>query len=257
MKRRALVTGASAGLGLAAASALAGRGIDVTLVARNLDRLAAARDAIFAQGAQVDVEVRVADLEFPASVKTLLDEQVRHGAPDILVHVAGGPPLYVSGSETEEDFRRFLESHSMSLWTLVRAFAPVMQEQGFGRVIAVMSRAVGEPRADNPLSAAVRLPAWAMIKSYSKAPKFSKVTFNAVLPGLFDTDRFRDVCVALADQTGGTIEEERARFISAIPAGRLGRPNELGAVCAFLASDEAGYINGQRVVIDGGSSSSL
>ena len=126
-----------------------------------------------------------------------------------------------------------------------------------GRFIAIMSRAVAEPRADNPWSVAVRLPAWAMMKSYSRSRAFSKMTFNTLLPGLFDTDRFREVCVALAMLEGITVDEAREKFLAAIRAGRLGKPEELGALAALIASDNGGYINGQRITIDGGSSAAI
>jgi 3-oxoacyl-[acyl-carrier protein] reductase len=257
VSRLALVTGGSTGLGFAAAAALAGRGCDLVLVARNTDRLLAARERIHLLCPNVVIEAQVCDLEDMASVSQLTASRQTDGVPDIVVHVSGGPRLYVPGTEDEEELRRHIQSHSLSLWSMMKTFAPMMQQRGFGRFIAVMSRALAEPRADNPLSAAVRLPAWALMKSYSKSASFSRVTFNAVLPGLFETDRFRDVCVDLARQNGETVELARQRFLAAIPAGRVGRPEELGALCGLLASDEGGYINGQRITIDGGSSSSI
>jgi 3-oxoacyl-[acyl-carrier protein] reductase len=259
MRRRALLTGASAGLGFAAAAALVEHGVPVTLVARRREGLDKAASKLAAKFPGAEVETVRSDLEDPDAVKRMIEGQLRHasGCPDILVHVAGGPPLYRPTRENEEAFRRFLESHSFSLWFAAREFAPKMQDKGWGRIIAVMSRAVSEPRGDNPLSAAVRLPGWAILKSYARSGEFPAVTFNAVLPGLFDTERFREVCRTLAERDGKTVDGVRARFLAAIPAGRVGRPEELGALCAFLASNLGGYINGQRIVVDGGSTAFL
>jgi 3-oxoacyl-[acyl-carrier protein] reductase len=259
-RRRALVTGGSAGMGYAAAEALAAAGCHVAIAARSPNRLAEAADrlrSVAAPGARIETLVwDLEDREVTARTVGILVE-AGDGPPDILVHVAGGPPLFVPGEEDEETFRRFLESHSFSLWAAMRAFAPAMQARGFGRIISVTSRAMGEPRADNPLSAAIRLPAWAMMKSYARSGRFPAVTFNAVLPGLFDTNRFADVTESLARSEGRTRDAVEARFLSAVPAGRLGRPAELGSLCAWLASDLGGYVNGQRIVIDGGSSAGL
>jgi 3-oxoacyl-[acyl-carrier protein] reductase len=258
--RHALVTGGSAGMGHAAALALAAAGCDVTICARNPERLEAAAGRLSEAAAPGRrIRTRLWDLEDREASARVIEAVMRGegGAPDIFVHVAGGPPLYHPGDEDEEIFRRYLESHSFALWAAMRAFAPAMQSRGFGRVIAVTSRAMGEPRADNPLSAAVRLPAWAMMKSYARSGRFPAVTFNAVLPGLFDTDRFAQVCNDLAKSEAKTRDAIAARFLGAVPAGRLGRPEELGSLCAWLASDLGGYVNGQRLVIDGGSSSAL
>lgn len=259
MNRRAVVTGASAGLGFAVAAALAGAGHHVTIVARRPDKLAQARSNLLRQSPQATIETASVDLADAHAVDALVGGQARHrlGPPDVFVHVAGGPPLYEPGTESEHDLRVHLQAHSLSLATALRTFAPLMQDRGFGRVIAVMSRALAEPRADNPLSAAVRLPAWALLKSYSRSRRFSSVTFNAVLPGLFDTERFAEVCVALARRNNESVEQARERFLSAVPAGRLGRPAELGAFCAFLVSEAGSYINGQRIVMDGGSTGAL
>lgn len=256
-QRRALITGASAGLGYAAARALGEQGCHLTLVARGIRGLESARAELLSELPQAQVEILPTDLMDSEAVHRLASDQALIGCPDILVYVAGGPPLYEPGTETESDFRRFLESHSISFWCLVRTFAPLMQKRGWGRVISVMSRAVAEPRVDNLLSAAVRLPALGVLKSYSRSSSFPDVTFNAVLPGLFDTKRFAEVCETISVRGGERIEAIRASYLSEVPAGRLGRPRELGALCAYLASDVGGYINGQRLVIDGGSSNSF
>lgn len=257
MKRCALVTGGSAGMGLASAHALAEAGNDIILIARSVERLTSARAQILSAHPGISVDTVSCDLSVAADVAAVAEQLKGEKAPDIVVYVAGGPRLYAPGKEDESEFRRHLQSHSLSLVTLMQAFAPTMQERGFGRFIAVMSRAVGEPRPDNPLSAAVRLPAWAIMKSYSRSSSFSRVTFNALLPGLFDTERFREVCAELSSQTGEPIDKVRERFMEGVPAGRLGQPKELGALVALLASDNGAYVTGQRIVIDGGSSSGL
>jgi 3-oxoacyl-[acyl-carrier protein] reductase len=258
--RHALVTGASAGMGLAAAEALLRSGHRVTVSSRSADRLAEAADRLRALAGDAGaVGTLVWDLEDEAATKTVVADLASGDAttPDILVHVAGGPPLLPPGEEDEATFRRFMESHSFSLWSAMRAFAPIMQRRGFGRIVSVTSRAMAEPRADNPLSAAIRLPAWAMMKSYARSGRFPAVTFNTILPGLFDTARFAEVCESLAAAEARPVGDIRTRFLGGVPAGRLGRTEELGSLCAWLASDLGGYMNGQRLILDGGSSAAL
>lgn len=257
--RRALVTGASAGLGKAVAGALVEAGHPVTLVARREAGLQQARSDLLRAVPEAQVDVIAADLGDSEAVHRLCVEQVASpdGHPDILVHVTGGPPLYEPGTEESDVFKAYLDSHTFSLWSLAKEFIPRMQNRGWGRVISVMSRTVAEPRADNPLSAAVRLPAWAILKSYASSGKFPDVTINAVLPGLFDTERFRDVCVSLAEREEVPVKAVQKRLLSAVPAARLGRPEEVGALCEFLASESAGYVSGQKITIDGGATGML
>lgn len=257
MTKKAIVSGGSAGLGLACATALAANGLDVVLCARNKTRLESAASALRASFPGVEITVLQWDLEDSVSTHQSIGQIIHERVPDIFVHVAGGPPIQLPCQESEDTFRRQLQSHSFSLLEAMRSFVPTMQDRGFGRIIAIMSRAVAEPRGDNPLSAAIRLPAWAMMKSYASSGRFPAVTFNALLPGLFATERFEDVCHRMAEAQGTTPAQARERLLRDVPTGRLGRPEELGALCAYLASDLGGYVNGQRLIVDGGSTAGL
>lgn len=256
--RRALVTAASSGLGGAVARRLVAEGYSTTIVARDSGKLSEAHKQLTTVYPGADVRWVSLDLEDPEAVDSFAAEQLSGSeAPHILVYSTGGPPLYPPGEEVEADLVRHLQSHSLSLMSMTRRLAPQMQERGWGRIVTIMSRALFAPRTDNILSSAVRLPAWAMLKTYSLSPRYSNVTFNAVLPGLFDTERFRDVCEGLAAESGRTVDTVRAEFLAAVPAGRVGDPDELAALCLFLVSDAAGYLNGERITIDGGSTGAL
>ena len=251
--RRALVTAASSGLGFAVARRLVEAGYATTIVARDPRRLGEARERLVAGMPEADVEGVSLDLEQPGDVEEFAHKHLTSpDSPQVFVYSTGGPALYPPGEETEADLRRHLQSHSLTLMAMVRQLAPRMQDRGWGRVLTIMARTIVVPRPQNVLSAPIRLPAWAMLKTYSLSAKYSNVTFNAVLPGLFDTERFRAVNRHQAAETGRSVADVRQEFVDAVPAGRVGAPDELAALCEFLVSDAAGYINGQSITIDGG-----
>jgi 3-oxoacyl-[acyl-carrier protein] reductase len=237
--RVALVTGASRGIGRAIATALAAEGAHVAVAARSADGVAAAAAAIGGRGYVFDS----ADL---GAVDTLVDAvEAQLGPIDVYVANTGGPPrfddpLAIPALEWEAAYRTLVVSPML----LMARVVPGMRERGFGRVLAVSSSAAREPLPGLQLSNANRPGLLAAMKLLARENAAHGVTFNAVLPGRIATDR-------LADGAGG-IEAAEAAAREQVPAGRLGRPEEVAAAAVFLCSQAAGYVTGQSLLVDGG-----
>jgi 3-oxoacyl-[acyl-carrier protein] reductase len=232
--RRALVMGGSQGLGRACAEALIGEGARVAICARNAARLAAA-------AAQLGAEGIVCDLSAPGAAAALVTEaEHRIGSIDVLIVNTGGPPPGLFAELTDTAWRAAFESLWMSSVGAIRAALPGMRQRRFGRVILVTSIAAREPVPNLMLSNALRAGLHGLVNALSREVAADQVTVNALLPGYTLTERLAD------------LQLDEARLVAQIPAGRIGRPGDFGAVAAFLASAQAGYITGQALAVDGG-----
>jgi 3-oxoacyl-[acyl-carrier protein] reductase len=234
---RALVTGASKGLGRACAQVLAAEGARVFIVAREQSRLARTAEEIGAAGhlaadvSQPDAPARVVE----AAVAAL-------GSLDILVCNAGGPPPGTFESTPLEAWDGGYHLTLMSAVRLTKAALPLLKESGRGRIVNITSISVRQPIGNIVLSNAFRSAVSAMAKTLSIEVAAHGVTVNNLAPGTMLTDRVRQI-YGDADLT---------RLAEEVPAGRIGDPAELGAACAFLCSLQAGYITGQTLGVDGG-----
>lgn len=230
--KRALVLGASRGLGAAIAAALAAEGVTV---------LGASRSG--------DYPVDLAD---KASVAALIDKVRSEGGVDILVNNSGGPKAGPAQGQASADWVAAFETMAASLYAITDALLPQMIERKFGRIITVGSSGVVAPIAGLALSNAVR----GAIAGWSKtlAAEVAKhgITVNMVLPGRIDTDRVRELDQGKAGRTGVSVEAVQEASRNDIPAGRYGRPEEFGAVVAFLTSQQASYVTGSMLRVDGG-----
>jgi 3-oxoacyl-[acyl-carrier protein] reductase len=249
--RHALVCGGSAGIGRAAALALAAAGAEVSLLARSAERLDAAVADVRAAGGG-GARAVVADLSDRAGLEATVAALLRaHGPVHILVNNSGGPPSGPLLAATEADFLAAMGPHLFAAHALVRQCLPGMEAAGYGRIVNVISTSVREPidglGVSNTTRAAVA--AWAKTLSRELPPG---VTINNVLPGFTDTDRLVGLSAAIAERTGQSVDAVRASWLDAVPEGRIGRPEELGAVVAFLASPAAAYIRGTSIPVDGG-----
>jgi 3-oxoacyl-[acyl-carrier protein] reductase len=254
--RHALVCGASGGIGRAAALALASLGADVTALARSEAKLAALLPELQAAGAP-HARAVVADLNdrkaLSLSVAELLGE---HGPVHILVNNTGGPPPGPLLSATEEDFVAAFGRHLFAAHLLVQAVLPGMREAGFGRIVNVISTSVREPIPNLGVSNTTRaaVAAWAKTLSGELPPG---VTINNVLPGFTATERLASLAEATASRTGRSRDEVDADWAAQAPEQRLGRPEELGAVIAFLCSPAASFVRGASIPVDGGRTRSI
>ncbi|MDH5589259.1 MAG: SDR family oxidoreductase [Gemmatimonadota bacterium] len=250
--RAALVCGASQGLGYAIARELAREGADLVICSRSPERIEAARDTIAAEtGARVIAVA--ADLTDPDGVgrvaRTALETL---GRVDILVTNTGGPPSGPFESHSAEAWKTAIAQNLESVINLVREVLPGMKERGWGRIVNVTSITVKQPVGGLILSNAVRAAVTGFAKTVANEAAPFGVTVNNVLPGFTRTERLRDLAAANSARGGVTEEEVYGNWEREIPMGRLGEPDELAGLAAFLASERASYITGQSVAVDGG-----
>jgi 3-oxoacyl-[acyl-carrier protein] reductase len=248
----ALVTASSSGLGKASATALAREGADVVINGRDEDKLAEAKEEI-SDVAEGTVVTQPADLTDADDIETLVNTAVdEFGGLDHLVTSAGGPPSGAFLETTDEDWYQAFDLLVMSVVRLVRNAEPHLREDG-GTIVNITSRSVKEALDSLVLSNSVRMGVIGLEKTLSRelAPD---IRVNAVLPGSHETARIEEL-VQDAVERGEyeSYEEGIAARGDSIPVGRIGEPMELGDTVAYLCSDRAGYLNGQAIVLDGGS----
>jgi len=246
----ALVCGASKGLGLGCARALAREGVNVLIVARGAEVLQAAADQLKkeAKGAQVlAVAADITTVEGRAAVFAVRKDF------DIVVTNAGGPPPGDFRDWDREAWIKAVDANMLTPIELIKATVDGMAARGFGRIINITSSAVKAPIDILGLSNGARSGLTGFVAGVSRSKIAAQgVTINNLLPGAFDTDRLKGTMAGAAKKTGQPIEAIMEARKKTIPAQRFGNPDEFGAVCAFLCSAHAGYINGQNVLTDGG-----
>ena len=244
--RKAIVCGASAGLGRATAVALAREGVSVVIAARDEARLSKAAQEITAETGGNVISV-AADVTTEAGRASLL---AACPEPDILINNAGGPPPGDFRTWTRDDWIKAIDSNMLSAIFLIQATVDGMIERKFGRVVNITSHMVKAPVSILGLSNGARAGLTGFVGGLSREVACHNVTLNSVLPGQFDTDRLKSNHVRFAQ--GGDVEAFRDRARSQIPARRFGDPEEFGDMCAFLCGARAGYITGQTILLDGG-----
>jgi 3-oxoacyl-[acyl-carrier protein] reductase len=246
--RTAIVCGGSAGLGRGVATALAAEGVEVTIAARNLERLRAAAAEI---GAETGNEPKCvsADVSSEEGRDAVLEACPQ---PDILINNAGGPPPGDFRSWTRADWIKAIDANMLSAIELIRRTVDGMIERQFGRVVSITSHMVKAPVGLLGLSNGARAGLTGFVGGVARDVAQHGVTLNNVLPGQFDTDRLKSNQRAFAAARNIPLEEARAQFMRQIPVRRFGDPREFGAACAFLCSAQAGFITGQNLLLDGG-----
>lgn len=250
----ALVCGASKGLGLGCARALAEEGANQVIVARNAGPLTEAADALRAVPGAGTVIAVAADVTTPEGRASALSAPGGPGeAFDILLNNAGGPPPGDFRDWDEADWMVALNANMLTPIALIRALVDGMAERGFGRIVNVTSVTVKAPIANLGLSNGARAGLTGFVAGIARSPLARRgVTINNLLPGAFATDRLIATIENEAKGKGLATDAVVAQRRDAIPAGRLGTPDEFGAIFAFLCSRQAGYINGQNILCDGG-----
>ena len=247
--KKALVCGASAGLGFACAQALVREGVEVVIVARTEAPLREAAEGLRALG--------TGPVHWVAADVTTAEGRARilaaHPAFDILVTNAGGPPPGDFRQWDRDIWLKALDANMLAPIELIKATLDGMMARGFGRILNITSSAVKAPVDGLGLSNGARSGLTGFVSGLARSTVARGVTINNLLPGTFDTARLAGNFAAQAQREGRTVEEVRSTRLAKHPAHRLGQPSELGATCAFLCSVHAGYINGQNVLLDGGS----
>jgi 3-oxoacyl-[acyl-carrier protein] reductase len=246
--KHALVCGASRGLGLGCAHALAAEGAHVTLIARRAEVLQrAAQEIREATGSTVTAVA--------ADITTREGRELALAAcpqPDILITNAGGPPAGNFRDWERADWIAALDANMLTPIELIKATVDGMIARKFGRIVNITSSAVKAPIDILGLSNGARSGLTGFVAGLARKTVAHNVTINNLLPGPFETDRLASLFASSARATGKTEETIRESRRLDNPAQRFGTPEEFGATCAFLCSRYAGYITGQNILLDGG-----
>ncbi len=252
--RWALVCGASKGLGLGCARALAMEGVHVVMVARGaqaLDQAAADLRAQASLPSGTQVLTVAADITTPAGRTAAF---AVHADYDIVITNAGGPPPGDFRDWDREAWIKAVDANMLTPIELIKATVDGMAARGFGRIVNITSSAVKAPIDILGLSNGARSGLTGFVAGAARAQRLaaSNVTINNLLPGAFDTDRLRGTLEGAAKKTGQPLEAVTEARRKGIPAQRFGQPDEFGAACVFLCSAHASYITAQNMLIDGG-----
>jgi 3-oxoacyl-[acyl-carrier protein] reductase len=247
--RTAIVCASSKGLGRGCAQALAEAGCTVVVNGRDAKTLEETAAAIRASSGATVIAV-VADVSTKAGQDALLAAAPN---PDILVNNNGGPPPKPFREVTRDGLLEGVAQNMATPLELVQRVVDGMIERRFGRIVNITSASVLTPLTGLDVSSAARAGLTAFLAGVAREIAHANVTINNILPGVFDTDRIRTSTNKVAEMQGISVEEATKRRLAAVPAGRLGTPDEFGKLCAFIASAHAGYITGQNFLIDGGS----
>jgi 3-oxoacyl-[acyl-carrier protein] reductase len=249
--RSALVGGASSGIGLACARALAGEGVRVALVARRERETRAAAEKIRADFG-VEAVPLVADLtEDGACERAVADSREAFGALDILVPNAGGPKAARFAGLSDADWQAAFRLTYMTTVRLMRAALPHMERRGWGRIVIIGSLVTREPRGELTASSGLRPGLVGLTKVLARDYGWHGITVNMVGPGYTRTPRQIELATARGATTGQSAEEIFAATRAEIPTGRMAEPEEIGVVVAFLCSERAAFINGVDLLVDG------
>jgi 3-oxoacyl-[acyl-carrier protein] reductase len=247
--KTALVLASSKGLGKACAIALAREGVNVVITARGRETLESTANEISALGKGKVLAIPADVSQAQSAEKLVAATTEAFGGPDILVNNAGGPPFGTFESFDEAAWQSAFEMNLLSAVRFSRLVMPHMRSRGSGRIINIVSLSVRTFLPDSVLSTSMRMGVAGMAKLLSDEVGPYKITVNNVAPGLILTERVRDTLPPHKPEEEEILLQERARTI---PVRRIGRPEELADLVAFLASPLAGYITGATIPIDGG-----
>lgn len=252
--RVAVVLAASRGLGFASAKALAAEGASLVICAREPLRLEdAAKELRTVAPPGARIETLALDVSAPdAAARVIGHARDKFGRLDALVNNAGGPPAGGFARVGDAEWERAFQLTLMSVVRMVREALPLLRASGQGRIVNLVSTSVKQPIDDLILSNSLRMAVIGLAKTLSRDLAGSGVTVNNVLPGIILTDRQRELRGAEAARRGISFEQALAEVGQGIPAGRVGQPEDVGALVAFLASAPAAYITGTSIQVDGG-----
>ncbi|PHO02403.1 short-chain dehydrogenase [Rhodobacteraceae bacterium 4F10] len=250
--KRALVCASSKGLGLGCAEALAEAGVDLVMNARGSEALEAAAADIRSRFG-VDVATVAADVTTLEGQAAVLKEAE---GVDILVTNAGGPPPGLWSDWDRDDFIKALDSNMLAPIALMKALLPGMMEKGWGRVVNITSQSVKAPIPALGLSNSARAGLTGYVAGTARQVAGSGVNINNLQPGIHATDRAVSLDTGVSKAQGISMDEAKANRCATIPAGRYGTRQEFGSTCAFLCSQQAGFMVGQNILLDGGATNS-
>lgn len=247
----AFATASSKGIGFGVAKILATAGANVILLSRNEENLKKAQGMIEKDTGRKPKYI-VGDLSNRDDLKRVVKETKEIGDPDIFFFSTGGPK---AGFFMEKSMEEWEEAVNLLLYPAVflsKEFLPEMKEKKWGRIIYSTSIAIKEPIPNIALSNVIRISMAGLVRTLAKEVGEHKVTVNGIMPGIIKTDRMIQLAKDKAEREGITTEEALDDYAKPIPIGRLGNPEEIGYMVAFLASEYASYINGALIPVDGG-----
>jgi len=258
----ALIAASSKGLGYGCAEALIREGAHVVINGRRPDEIArSAQQLRKLSTAGGEVHTIVGDITVHEEIARMVKATVaRFGKIDIVVTNSGGPPAGKFVDQGEEDWQSAVNSTLWPVVRLIRCSLPYLQEaktRGGGRIINIVSTSVKQPIPGLLFSNALRPAVVGLAKTLSQELAADGILVNNVCPGSFDTARIEHLYETRAQSSGLSVDEVKTKALEAIPLARLGRTDELGSLVSFLASARAGYITGQTICIDGGSTNTL
>ncbi len=256
--RAAAVAASSQGLGLACALELAREGALVAICSRDRDRIEAAARRIRDAVPDATVHTVVADLSKDEDCRRFVDATAeKFGRLDILVTNSGGPTPGSFDQVSIEDVRRGVDTTLMSAIALMIAGVPHLRKNRWGRIVNILSVTVKQPKPSLLVSNTMRPGILGFAKSISFELAKDHITVNNVAPGFTRTERLDELAEHLSSTQKRTQSDVVAEWERTIPAGRLGGPEELAAVVAFLCSERASYVTGVTIQVDGGQVTSL
>ena len=248
----AIVCGSTQGPGFASARELALLGANVTLVARNEEKLKEAVTKLDTSKGQKH-NYFVADFQFPEQVKSAVQNHLAaHSTVNILVNNTGGPKGGAALEANAEEYLQAFNSHLICNHILVQAVVPSMKSSGYGRIINIISTSVKQPIPGLGVSNTIRGAVASWAKTLAGELGQFGITVNNVLPGYTKTSRYDSLMRNKATATGKSLDEVEKSLVTDIPLKRIGTPEEFGAAVAFLCTPAAGYINGINLPVDGG-----
>lgn len=251
--KSALVTGASGGLGLAVAKALAAEGVRLAISSRSRSRIEQAAASV--GGGTVPL---VCDMTDTGARAALVDDATAHlGSLDILIVNSGGPPSGPFDAQNDQGFAAVLNEHLGGVVALAGAAIPAMRERGWGRILTITSCMAKQPSAGMVLSNVARAAVTAFGKTCSNEVAMHGITVNNLMPGYTRTDRIAELSGQMAERGGTSVDTIVGAWEAQIPARRLGTPEEFAAVAVFLCSMQAAYVTGTSISVDGGWNKSL
>ncbi|QNK61839.1 SDR family oxidoreductase [Pedobacter sp. PAMC26386] len=249
LNKNAVICGSTQGIGLATATILASLGANCILIARNEESLInALKELPLTQGQQH--AYAVADFSSPASVEAAIQKIVANQQIEILINNSGGPKPGPITDALTSDFEQAFSQHLICNHLLVNAVLPGMKNARYGRIINIISTSVKTPLPNLGVSNTIRAAVASWAKTLSNEVGQYNITVNNVLPGLTHTMRYTKLLDSLSD-TANKAEVEQG-LINSVPMQRIGKPEEIGNVIAFLASPAASYVTGISIPVDGG-----
>ena len=250
--RVAIVGGGSKGLGRACADSLAQEGANLVICSRNADDLDRAAAEI-RDTAGVDVLTVPGDLTRLEDIQTLVRRAIEHfGRLDVLVNNSGGPPAGRAADTTEEVWHQAIDMALLFFIRMSRESVPHMKRGGWGRIVNILASSVFQPIDNLVTSGVTRMGAVAYAKSLSDEVGRDNILVNNVAPGYLLTGRMLHIFETRSQETGSSLEDLLQAHSATIPLGRLGRPEELGYLVAFLSSEKNSYTTGSTILVDGG-----